>query len=755
MAAQSQSQHLLNPADIEDDGLRNVLNKSVAAWVHALTFSHLWSMVYFTWKLLLSIMFVVAIDHGNYVCHLIGVLLSTAGVWIYFAISFYLFHFIYLRHNGKQPYLFQHPIDQSSVFNPVIGLNLSQSETKYFCVQLLLFLLGCTMLFISFILEAVHVPMNDFVSIWYTLCSIPIFISMIMFNIWLYLRKNRCLFSIQCVFAAIISFAFLWILVCIVLRHDFGVDIHSLLITIPSILLFICVEAMWNAMLLANAQMVAFAAIICICCPLCLTTCSWITFIVLWIIYFSNDDAFTMSMVFIPVWFIWFLQTCHLLMGVVSTNSNDFVLTSAYGKWLMISSLDENTLTQLNAALQHKRDLEKKMVYIDQYSGMEAFMNNVLYRVRSRNIVADIISPNHVALNKDAYRAYIDKDIDDNVLGPFLSNNQNREQMCHQDAFFQWVPTEFKVQFKDGVTCSDWQRFQTKYMDIQLNSWYIADINQFKNKHLNQIILNILRRTIIPLFVCSIIGSSDQTSEEYKQLLFEWCSTQKILKIIVKSQQYEVNDNTHWDTDISRDYHVDGTLHEQVSHIAIIYTRIDDSIRGGNLHLPFDSELRNTWIFKPKQSSVIVFPNMHHKIDKISVWNSKEESCKRRILTFFLCSPQYFRTTGAYDALTLSDEISLTRTANPQVDTLMNLPLLTTNDLLPLDKQHCDDLLTQILQALCKNIPKSIIVIITEYIIDDTLLRTEAEMEVNARSLRKYRRDVVRCQRPRRPMVCD
>eukprot|EP01083_Nonionella_stella_P124262 375115_1 len=71
MAAQSQSQHLLNPADIEDDGLRNVLNKSVAAWVHALTFSHLWSMVYFTWKLLLSIMFVVAIDHGNYVCHLI------------------------------------------------------------------------------------------------------------------------------------------------------------------------------------------------------------------------------------------------------------------------------------------------------------------------------------------------------------------------------------------------------------------------------------------------------------------------------------------------------------------------------------------------------------------------------------------------------------------------------------------------------------------------------------------------------------
>ena len=326
------------------------------------------------------------------------------------------------------------------------------------------------------------------------------------------------------------------------------------------------------------------------------------------------------------------------------------------------------------------------------------------------------------------------------------------------------ILSKYRMQFQKDAGCSSANEMKNEYIDVKLNSLYIADINQFIYPELNDIILKILRNTIVPLFICSIVGNSDQSSDEYKNLAYKWCKERRILKIIVKSQQYELAENSKWDRDISKLCHIEGSVYEKISHIAICYTSIDNRICGGNLDLAFDSSLDNVWTFKPKPSLCICFPNMYHKISEISLSNfgknkqmvtdEEGQKQKRRILAFFLCGEEeYFIKTKAFKALNFIHKYGH-QEINESNKRLMLLPLLTTNDVLPLDKMHCLELLKQTLKQFY-NIPDEIITIISGFMMDGTLLRDEAEMERNAIKIRTYRRYYIRFETAYKPMVAD
>eukprot|EP01084_Bolivina_argentea_P307646 531782_1 len=780
------------------------MDETFAAKVHWLAFTAYWYLLYFLWKVVICLLYVIGIDDHQYNTLLTCKLLIIIGIWSYTIVALYLFYFIYIKNNGKNPYFFRHPVKNLSFFMPIINPNISQSETKYTFAKYLLLFIGITMVLITIILEFNNIKMN------LTICFIPIFISIIMHQICTYDNESNMHFITTIIsysFSTFIAFTLVWILICIILQNDANINFNSLYITIPIIILSIYFDILFDLTLISQTEMVYLSALLCVCLPAILMICSWITFIILFIIYFVNANVFTMAIVFIPIWIIFAFEACHLCLGVASasTNPKEFILTHEYGKHIMVSTFnDSNTLNKLNKALQYKRDTEigkNKMIdlspimvkqnnniqdnniqkghgYDSDNSGDSLMVNKVFYRLRCKDIVADIISPNHVCLDNKAYKFYTRGDAYTQQILDILLKNEpepSRDRMVQyvnstikvdNSCFYQWIPTEFQVRFKDNVNCLEWKDMKTEYIDVKLNSLYIADVNQFRYENLNEIIINILKTKIISLFIHSIVGCCvSKESNEYKQLLFEWCSTNKILNIIVKCQQYEFGDNTEWDYNISGDYHIDGTLQEKVSHIAILYADIDDSIRGGDLNLAFDSFLGNVWKFKPKKSSIIVFPNMYHKIDEISIW--KWNTCirkplkvkqKRRILSFFLCSNEYFPSSAAYNALCFNDRYGMSDLQNNVNETskmLLELPLLTTNDLFPFDKEHCNVLLIDVLSKLWKDVPDTIIVIITEYIIDNALLRNESEMEMNARCLREYRRHFVKFQEAHRPMVCD
>ena len=253
-----------------------------------------------------------------------------------------------------------------------------------------------------------------------------------------------------------------------------------------------------------------------------------------------------------------------------------------------------------------------------------------------------------------------------------------------------------------------------------------------------------------------------------------------VLKVNHFDAQHSARGVIVFDHRINKDFHIEGTEFEKISHVCVVYLDIDDEIYGGNLRLGgYYEEL----IFRTNKGDIILFPNMEHKIDNIgiryprrqNVKNKKttNDEYKRRILTFWFCDtdkgcPQ-FKDTPAFAEMQRGDSVtnhdideSCSEKENvldllskrPELTYLVdNTPVLTAKDMLPLDVRHHDDLLIKMVHfiqstidegfRLSSNIPKEIGQIIVDYAIEThrQFLRDENGMQSNANQLRAFRRN--------------
>ena len=214
------------------------------------------------------------------------------------------------------------------------------------------------------------------------------------------------------------------------------------------------------------------------------------------------------------------------------------------------------------------------------------------------------------------------------------------------DRTYQWLPTEFMLKFKTGFINDGYNvsLHYDEFMDIELVSGFIPDINCRKYADLMDHIVMILRQKIIPLFAKNQFGK-----KKYIKKLFEWCSNNKILAIIVKSQQYEWSEEVSYEDKYNPSFHVEGTEMEKITQIGIVYTRIDDGILGGDLRI---HPLRDGWVrpFKKKteitinnlcDGDIVVFKNTEHAMSPLGFkYKSNDNPPIRRILAFFLCENQ-------------------------------------------------------------------------------------------------------------------
>ena len=356
--------------------------------------------------------------------------------------------------------------------------------------------------------------------------------------------------------------------------------------------------------------------------------------------------------------------------------------------------------------------------------------------------------------------------------------------------------------------CHNFQDMKEEYVNIRLKSFYIPDINEKKYPRLYQLIVQLLQRKIVPMYVKSITKSTLDTCT-YHGRLYKWCQNKKQLNIIIKCQQYNYNPSFNkdktFDYEISYNSHIEGTEIEKISHVGIVYLDIDNNIQGGNLVLSFDHYKRNTWKYKTKTGSIILFPNMSHKIDPIDIWppavysygrgsvtdsdlnlnenknknknknkneiEFKDINYRRRILTFWFCDNdnesgfKQFKQTQAFAAMKESDErydqirgdsqwnIPNDHIANwrPSTEYLVDsIQTLTALDILPLDKNHYNDLLTVIVSNILNativkhlNLPEQIVWIIVDYmnVSNKDFLRDNKNMQSNANSFRNFRRN--------------
>ena len=206
-------------------------------------------------------------------------------------------------------------------------------------------------------------------------------------------------------------------------------------------------------------------------------------------------------------------------------------------------------------------------------------------------------------------------------------------------AVFQWVPTVLSLRLNDEHDKEfrkpefSYNDMKVEYLDVKLESLYIPDINRKYYPKLYLLLLQLLQREIIPMYAKSVTirniencnSNSCNYELSYKKLLYDWCAQNKEINVIIKCEEYNYNSKFHgkkmFDNEISFGYHVEGTEIEKISHVAIVYLDINDNIKGGNLSFALDPNLKNTWKYKPKKSSIILFENMAHSIDNISIWN--------------------------------------------------------------------------------------------------------------------------------------
>ena len=200
--------------------------------------------------------------------------------------------------------------------------------------------------------------------------------------------------------------------------------------------------------------------------------------------------------------------------------------------------------------------------------------------------------------------------------------------------------------------------------------------------------------------------------------------------------------------------------------IGILYTKIDRFIRGGNLHLRYDTnKWQKDWKIKPFEGSMIVFPNMPHRIKDLSYWDRNEYGIRRSLAFFLLYDTEMsdynenfakiWESTKAcksimngmhdYHPWLHQDSVDQSNTSYwNYINVCGKLPILTATDVMPVDKQHFekifDDILYNNVQQVMKIIlPDIVVLIIKSFMVNDVLLKDEMGLWQNARDMRENR----------------
>ena len=163
-------------------------------------------------------------------------------------------------------------------------------------------------------------------------------------------------------------------------------------------------------------------------CILSLMTCCYLLLYVLsfifWIEYETNSAMFNrVCYIFVPIWIVWGTMLCAILtccMNDINKYDIEF-LNHEYGQHIRLSSINDATLlNQLNEQMIIKRNHElfdsnniRKEVRIFETDNNQDNDESIIIsdkgrltaekvycRLRSKNLIEEIISPNHVCLDK-------------------------------------------------------------------------------------------------------------------------------------------------------------------------------------------------------------------------------------------------------------------------------------------------------------------------------------------------------------------
>eukprot|EP01084_Bolivina_argentea_P069129 125853_1 len=529
-------------------------------------------------------------------------------------------------------------------------------------------------------------------------------------------------------------------MLCISLKYDFNINIHDLVLFILIILTFmlnelrsslyftLSIDQLDDAIGTTNPMCTCIPYLCCLCIPKCCELAGFIVFFILFCMNYNNTNQIIYA--FIPLWCMWFCQCCQAFCKFTCSddpqwNSRYEGSTNKIIKHAIIRHTlnNDQLLNKINRCLEHKRI---------------GFVGNT--RLRCENVICDIISPNHVALTAKEYMSF-----------GYLENISQHE--LHD--FYQWIPTEFMLTFKSDYIYDEINIYNNnlkyeQFMDIELKSGFIPDLNCKEYQDLTGYIL-ILLKTIVPLFVQNEHGKSN-----YNKILFEWCKTNKILAIIVKSQQYEWTENVEID-EYSGSFHTEGTSQEKITQIAVLCTRVDSDVYGGDLYLqpldenaydssqPFSNAI--TEINNINNGDIVIFKNTLHKMNTFKATHKSDTNPPiRRILAFFLCENNPFENkyyeSVIYRHLIRDDEnVTDSDTEFWKIRKIISQsPLITATDTMPILKNNFNDYIELILGFNRFNIqlPEVVVNLIIDYA-KVIMLRDEQMASNNAKDLRQLR----------------
>ena len=450
-------------------------------WI-TLAYGSYTDIIIYTGKVLLSILFAVAIDTESKILFYITSILFVFSCFVYFALSSYLLYFIYL--NKTSIWFYTDP--PRSIFSLyLLNDNYSKNEAKLVFLQSIL----TTITFFILCIDLTLLLLNSSNLTISLLVVIPIFLAIILdiirwcfrlcrciaqetkfecFTIWSFIGR---LFTICCVS----SIFTIYLIQRLELLDNYNYNSNEqelyefYLFRLPLILLLVYVEFISSGLILMivfdprvytignGIDIVAGGIFGCLICL------SYIPALILWILYECGYNSVNyVSYVLIPVWTLWigFSFCCCGCSRYKKDFCNDYasvtqrLSSKGVGRYIVVSTIGDynsdsniidkaistgrDLICELNEEISKKRDNElfDSVEYIDNNGNkktklkhkkvslmmdddsdsrspqsmashaieMEPLMHN--YRLRSKDLMQEIISPNHVSLDKESYRYY-------------------------------------------------------------------------------------------------------------------------------------------------------------------------------------------------------------------------------------------------------------------------------------------------------------------------------------------------------------
>ena len=425
-------------------------------------------------KVVLSILLAIGIDiENNFLINLCGILFVLL-CFLYFLMSSWLIYFIYLDKNTIWLYDDSHVLSIFSIY--FVRDNYSYKEAKLIFTEAIVTAIAFFILFFDLFFDFVF--KSKILSLFVAVCVMfAIIIELICwynrFRLRIESNKSKMLSYYHLLFIIFICSIFSFY----ILNKWYGSGSAILglyLFRIPFVVLFVCWDFLTCISLITgtsgNLCDQIIGVLICIC---------YIPTLILWVLYEAGDNNVDLvCFVLIPTWTVWLLlcfccpikydKCClekHAVNGILGDYDGSCVIVSN-----MYNTGDENDeltslIDELNQELSNKRDcelfestrtdncnhndggdddieltrkkvsLKKRMMENSDYTFWQPLnreeeaeeenanvtIKTYNYRLRSKNLIQEIISPNHVALNPETYRYYAGEFGYVNVVGSLLN----------------------------------------------------------------------------------------------------------------------------------------------------------------------------------------------------------------------------------------------------------------------------------------------------------------------------------------------